>query len=357
MSLNIADKYLAKKEKDLFEYAKILETIISVENNHAWKTKKEFGMYAKGAIEKYVKKSYFTNNKNRLDPIEYSNDNINIVLKCIIDYLKETNSMYLLNECKDETFLLSVIICSSIYIDIASNFVDGDVSEVKTKFKYLLEYLKKSSILNIKNNKYFLNDLFEAAKKNASEERKAFTIIQSENYENKYKLISNDKNAYYEVDFSYHIKGLENYDENILKSLFKEYESKFLEISYNLLVFQILENLISDKIMPIYVIKINKAMKRAGIVKLFDNEYIKKYVRLLVPFDDEITYQNVLKEYQKINVPIMYDYKGVEYVKSAIFMDNVSVLVDKAFLESNAENEHDFAKRNISIVIRNKEVE
>ena len=47
MSLSVIDKYVIKKEKDLLEYAKILESIISIDNNKMWQTKKEFVSFDK----------------------------------------------------------------------------------------------------------------------------------------------------------------------------------------------------------------------------------------------------------------------------------------------------------------------
>ena len=81
MSLNVIDKYVEKKKKDLFEYAKILEKIICIEDNKLWKNKEEFKSLVKAVIEKYASVYYFENNANRDNPIKYSNDNINNVLK------------------------------------------------------------------------------------------------------------------------------------------------------------------------------------------------------------------------------------------------------------------------------------
>ena len=62
MSLSVIDKYVVKKEKDLLEYAKILESIISIDNNKMWQTKKEFVSFAKEIIEIYGDAYYFQNN-------------------------------------------------------------------------------------------------------------------------------------------------------------------------------------------------------------------------------------------------------------------------------------------------------
>ena len=54
VSLSVIDKYVVKKEKDLLEYAKILESIISIDDNKMWQNKKEFALYAKEIIEIYA---------------------------------------------------------------------------------------------------------------------------------------------------------------------------------------------------------------------------------------------------------------------------------------------------------------
>ena len=168
MSLSVINKYITKKEKDLLSYAKILESLISIENNKMWQNKKEFSAFAKEIIEIYSEKYYFQNNIHKENPIEYSNDNINFVLKSIIEYCRLHDKMEMLRSWKNETFLLSVIICTACYVDFAGNVVDGDIQDTKNKFKYLLSYLRKTKILEVKDNKYFINDLFDEVKKNAT---------------------------------------------------------------------------------------------------------------------------------------------------------------------------------------------
>ena len=182
MSLNVIEKYVEKKKKDLFEYAKILEEIIKVENNTLWKNKEEFKGLTKGIIEEYANIYYFENNVNRNNPIKYSNDNINNVLQSMIKYCQKYNSLNILKINKNETFLLSVIICSACYLDFACNVVDGNYVDTKNKFKYLLNYLKKTNILKVyANDKVNINALFEQIKRNIKEDEKAFLYYVDDN--------------------------------------------------------------------------------------------------------------------------------------------------------------------------------
>lgn len=354
MSLSVIDKYVVKKQKDLLEYAKILESLISINENKMWQNKKEFVNYAKEIIEIYAEAYYFQNNKHKDNPIEYSNDNINFVLKSIIEYCRLHDRMDIIRTWKNETFLLSVIICTSCYVDFACNVVDGDFQDTKNKFKYLLAYLRKTKLLVIKDNKYFINDLFDAVKKNCSEDKKIIEGFKNDNYRNEYKMISNNP-TYYEVNFSYTIPGLEEFDESLVKEVLKDYEQKIEEISYDLLAAEVLKELISNKEMDKYVIRINKNLKKAGLVRLFDNKYLKEFVKILIPYDEEVKFQNIISDYKEIGMSFIYEYDEIENVNPTMFVNDMELLVNKEFVNNNLDNALSFDKMGIKLIVKNRE--
>ena len=53
MSLSVIDKYVEKKKKDILEYAKILESLITLEDNKMWSNKSEFSVNCKEIIAIY----------------------------------------------------------------------------------------------------------------------------------------------------------------------------------------------------------------------------------------------------------------------------------------------------------------
>lgn len=354
MSLSVINKYITKKEKDLLSYAKILESLISIENNKMWQNKKEFSAFAKEIIEIYSEKYYFQNNIHKENPIEYSNDNINFVLKSIIEYCRLHDKMEMLRSWKNETFLLSVIICTACYVDFASNVVDGDIQDTKNKFKYLLSYLRKTKILEVKDNKYFINDLFDEVKKNASEDKKILEYLDSDDFRNEYKMISNNP-VYYEVLFSYEVPGLKEFDETLTKGVLKKYDAKIREISYDLLEVHLLKELISNMEMDKYLIRINKDMKKASLVKFFDNEYLKEFIKILVPYDKEIEYQNIINDYKKIGMNFIYEMDIDEEIEPTSLVNDMQLLVSKEFVKNNANNQMSFEKMNVKLVVKNKE--
>lgn len=354
MSLSVINKYITKKEKDLLSYAKILESLISIENNKMWQSKKEFSVFAKEIIEIYSEKYYFQNNIHKENPIEYSNDNINFVLKSIIEYCRLHDKMEMLRSWKNETFLLSVIICTACYVDFASNVVDGDIQDTKNKFKYLLSYLRKTKILEVKDNKYFINDLFDEVKKNASEDKKILEYLDSDDFRNEYKMISNNP-VYYEVLFSYEVPGLKEFDETLTKGVLKKYDAKIREISYDLLEVHLLKELISNMEMDKYLIRINKDMKKASLVKFFDNEYLKEFIKILVPYDKEIEYQNIINDYKEIGMNFIYEMDIDEEIEPTSLVNDMQLLVSKEFVKNNANNQMSFEKMNVKLVVKNKE--
>lgn len=354
MSLSVINKYITKKEKDLLSYAKILESLISIENNKMWQNKKEFSAFAKEIIEIYSEKYYFQNNIHKENPIEYSNDNINFVLKSIIEYCRLHDKMEMLRSWKNETFLLSVIICTACYVDFASNVVDGDIQDTKNKFKYLLSYLRKTKILEVKDNKYFINDLFDEVKKNASEDKKILEYLDSDDFRNEYKMISNNP-VYYEVLFSYEVPGLKEFDETLTKGVLKKYDAKIREISYDLLEVHLLKELISNMEMDKYLIRINKDMKKASLIKFFDNKYLKEFVEILVPYDKEIEYQNIINDYKEIGMNFIYEMDIDEEIEPTSLVNDMQLLVSKEFVKNNANNQMSFEKMNVKLVVKNKE--
>ena len=354
MSLSVINKYITKKEKDLLSYAKILESLISIENNKMWQNKKEFSAFAKEIIEIYSEKYYFQNNIHKENPIEYSNDNINFVLKSIIEYCRLHDKMEMLRSWKNETFLLSVIICTACYVDFASNVVDGDIQDTKNKFKYLLSYLRKTKILEVKDNKYFINDLFDEVKKNASEAKKILEYLDSDDFRNEYKMISNNP-VYYEVLFSYEVPGLKEFDETLTKGVLKKYDAKIREISYDLLEVHLLKELISNMEMDKYLIRINKDMKKASLVKFFDNEYLKEFIKILVPYDKEIEDQNIINDYKEIGMNFIYEMDIDEEIEPTSLVNDMQLLVSKEFVKNNANNQMSFEKMNVKLVVKNKE--
>lgn len=356
MSLSVIDKYVEKKKKDILEYAKVLESLITLEDNKMWNNKTEFSVDCKEIISIYADRFYFDNNIHRDNPIEYSNDNINLVLQAIIEYTKKNNKANMLNSLKNETFLLSVIICTACYLDIATNVIDGNYVDTKNKFKYLLSYLKKTKILKVfSNDRIRINDLFNTIKKNNKEDAKFFEYYKDDNCYNRYFVYTNNP-VYYGLEFKYSIEGLEAYDESIVKNIKSSYSTKLLSTSFDLLNIHILEELISNKETNRYLIKLDDTIaKKTSILKVFDNKYSKRYIKVLVPLEKEVDYNDSLNEIRKMDIGIIYEFLTDENVNENKFTYDMEVIVLDGFIKNNQENQYTWDKNGVKFVIKNKE--
>ena len=355
MSLTIIDKYVSKKEHDLLEYAKILERIITIDNNSMWHDKKEFSNFAKDIIHIYASKYYFDNNTHRSNPIKYSNDNINFVSYAIIDYFKSNDLVAKLRDWKNETFLLSVLLCTACYVDFATNVVDGDYVDTKGKFKYLLTYLKKTNKLIINDNKNLIVKLFDQIKENMIVDRKFLESYKNDICYNKYQIVANNP-RYYTFDFHYLLPEVDVNNKSIIAEVAKSYEAKLRTLSYNLLEYRILEDLISNMEMPIYLIKGDDILaKKSSLVKAFNNKYLKDYVRLYLSYEDSAKYINLINNFDAVGVKTVYEVNVDNTVDDTYFVNNIDAIVTMDFIKKNQDNMDKWNKDNIKLIVKNKE--
>ncbi len=356
MGLSVIDKYVEKKQKDILDYAKILESIITLQDNKMWNNKSEFVIRCKDIISLYAKKYYFDNNNHRNNPIEFCNDNVNLILKVILESFKSKNESDSLKTQKNEVFLLTIILCTAIYLDISTNVIDGNVTDTKNKFKYLLQYFQKIQILKVYvNDRIRINDLFDLIRKNNKEDIKVFELFSDNNYKNIY-IPYTITPSYYLVNFQYHVDGLENFDKNMVSKVKKNYLPKLLNISFNLLSIDLLKELISNRQMKIYLIKMNDLLnKKNNLFKVFDNELLKKYIKVIIPFEKELDYADGIKELEKLKIPVIYEYTGTDHAKDGIFTYDLEIITNNTFLTNNEDNKMLWEKNGIKFVTKNME--
>lgn len=355
MNNELISKYLNKKEKDLFQYAKELEWIIKIDNNRLWQQKEAFNVFIKGVIEKYIEKYYFDNNLNRYNPIEYANDNINSIILSIIEYCKSTHQTKVFLQNRNEVFLMAVVLCSASYIDISANIIDGDYKETKEKFKYLLQYLEKIKILKIDvKNKASLNRLFQKLKKNINSEEQFFKLFVNDDYYNDYIFYGKSQDAnYYFVDFKKKILGLENYQDNLISSVNKKYQDEFLKISYELLTIKLLQEYISNNEIKNYLIPVTETIiENPDNFKIFVNKYFQKHIFLLINYQDKVKYYPYLS---KINLDVIYNYHKNDIIKEQELEQNITLLVTNKFMENNKDKLILWQNKKIKFIVKNKE--
>ncbi len=348
------NNYLTKKKKNLLEYAKTLEELITLENNSLWKKKEEFVNIAKDVIDLYVEDYYFDNNLHRDNPVEYSNDNINSVLKSMIQYCKNAKSTYFLQEKKNETFLLSVIITTSCYVDISTNVVDGDFLATKKKFRYLLEYLQKTNILKVYlNNSRVIKELFDKVKENNNKEEKFFLAFNDPNSYNTYTIYKTKPN-YYFVSYNYTIPGLENDDVRLVQKAKEEKAEKFCRVSMEILEIEILRELISNREIGKYIVSLPC---KESLFEALDDPRIKEHVLLLLNYEDIKDKQNYITKMENKGFSFVYelaDEAGDVFTPSD---KDMKVLVSNNWFRRYQEKIGTWEKQGIVFIVKNKEEE
>lgn len=357
MSTSVIDKYLAKKKKDLVEYAKILETVVTLEENTLWSSKQEFSELAKGIIDYYVEHFYFDNNVHRDNPVEYSNDNLSSVLKSLIAYFQGIQQPGLVQEKKNETFLLSAIICCCCYADISSNVVDGNFTETRGKFKYLLQYLQKTNILKVYVNSKAVASLFDKIKQNNAKEEKFFQTFISEAYYNEYKVIAKDPVCMM-VSFFYKVDGLDTFDSKMVKQINGEFKDKYLAMSYELLSIELLKELLSNREMRRYVVPVTmSALKKPSLFATLNDDMFKDLFYIMIDFEEAKKYKEEINTLEALGYHFIYDYDFVGEISQNTFLRNMDILVHEELLKKNEEKLSTWKNQGIHFIVKNNEEE
>ena len=343
MSNNLINEYLKFKRKILYDYLLQMGHIITIKDNKLWQNEEEFSKYAHGLVDNYVDKYYFDNNDVRDNPIEYSNDNIDSILLSLIDYCKKSKQSKIIINNKNEVFLLSVMMCATCYIDIASNVIDGDCNEVLNKFKFLLQYLAKVDILEVhEKRKKEIDKLFKMLTDNNEKERKFFNSIVKPDFYNSYYPYSIDF-KYNIVEYNFNIKNVNNYIPLLVQNVTNNHLKELYEISFNLLELKLLEEYLGNGKVFNYIYIVDD--DNINYFDKIDSEIIMKHLYLLVKNKDIDKYQQKLRK-SKLN--IIYEYNNLEDIPK----DNKNIisvtekLVNKDILKEWIDNNRKFIIRN-----------
>lgn len=352
MSGSVIERYKEWKKKNLLEFSGILESIITLENNTLWTKRRDFDEISKSIIDVYVEKYYFDNNINRNNPIEYSNDKLNTVLLSIIDYYKNIGSFEYLNSKKNETFLLTIIICAASYLDIAANVVDGNYIKLKNKFKVLLRHLQKTGILKVYvNDRIQIKKLFEVVRENIAIEEKFFGYFEREDGYNTYKIISKEP-ILLEVDFNSKIDILQKYNSKLVDNINAKYTKEYFELKIELLSILLLKENLMNKTVNNYLVTIpNDLVKRVNLKVLNDDLY-KSNIKLGVDLEYYWSDKEKIEELKKSGFEVVYI---CTIDKMTLLKDlyNITVIVDKEIDDSILIE--DLKSHNVSYLVRNEE--
>ena len=117
---NIVDKYFNKKKKDLYEYSKMINTLLEYKNDQIWTNDSEFNEYIKKIVNKYVEMYYFTsiedftNYKEYLGALVKCDDRFKTILVCAVDSIDEERKQ---GNYKVSAYIASLIVYTAVALN------------------------------------------------------------------------------------------------------------------------------------------------------------------------------------------------------------------------------------------------
>jgi hypothetical protein len=353
MNNSVILKYYLWKKKTILSYSKVIETLVSVNNNDIWKNKKEFDLLCKNIINEYVDKYLFNKDNITKDDgidIEIKSKELNKIFLSISDYFNKINSLNRINDNKKETLLLTMIIYSASSLDKINSPYNQNIDYLETINKLFDDY-NEMKLYKVNNNyEDKMIKLIELLRTNRLKERRMFELLENNNSYNRYINVSNNNNLFI-ASYNYYIKGLENFSDIEINKIFEKkcvYDDLCF-ISLDLIFSTILEEIsirkeISNYALVTYKNFYKKNKNLINLEKRMGN--LKENISLLINYNDYITDLSLIDKVRSYGFKIIVDTHVLDKF-------NIQKIDDKDKILVNINNK-DIKKENI-IVLDNGE--
>ncbi len=358
----IVDKYFDKKKKDLFEYSKVVNTMLKYDNNQIWNNETEFNSFLKSTISYYVDNYYFKSltdfeeYKDYLGPLVKCDDRFKTILVCAIDSIKEE---YRVGNYKLSSYIITLIVYTSVVADRFTypyNKYQVNMKNVSNVIESMFKYI---SFVKYESNDTKIKNITKLIRANNNSERKFFNMINSLNSEvskNEYEQIGKDK-KYYKVLYKYKIEELDSYSERELKKYFKRVSDELIMLSYNLASLTALKLLMLNKdIILLFPINLEFFEKESEINKLSDlleNKNVKNIIKLYVDYYEALEHKEVIRDLESAGFEIVANVSEATELSYSAFDGYKLGFVSDEFVSINKSN-IDLWKENIEFVVKNK---
>lgn len=299
MNPDMFDQYYNYKIKTVYQYSILLTNILGIDKNKLWKRKHNIELSLDWIIKDYF--SRITTSKNEikfliksfLPNLNTNKYDIDKELFSVIQYFISNGKIFEINNYEREIVLMASIIYISNELDISTSPYKINSVNYKTLVVNLIEKFNKIPYFNlIDNGKKNISILIELVKTNVRKERKIFEYLTNSSSLNRYVGISEDNN-YYLSQFNYNVSNLDKYDRAATKFVLENngIEDDFTFISADLIIVTLMKLLSVRQNYKYFFLPLKTSflMKENNIKKLsliFKNSILKKYILLLLNYDD-----------------------------------------------------------------------
>ncbi len=365
---NVVDKYFNKKKKEMLEYSKIINELLEYDNNQIWTNDSEFNNLMKQTLNNYVDNYYFDSMEDFSEYEEY----LGALVKC--DNKFKTILVCAINSIPDElkkgNYKISAYIIALIaYTSIALNRFTYPYNNYKVTitniFTIVESMFKNIDFMKYKEDTKLRKELYTLIKKNDTSESKFFECLNSLNTDiskNVYKNVDTN-GKYYKVKYKYNIPEFKNYRDRDVKKFFKRIEDDLNVLSYELCTISILKARMLNKditiLFPIELEFYKKETEINKLVKILENESIKKRIKLLVNYDDYTKNKEMVRILLNAGFELAIDFDNSSDVPYRTFNEIKLGLVPIEFIKSNESNMESWKENEVNFVIKseiNKEI-
>ena len=358
---NIVDKYLNKKKKEIYEYAKAINNLLEYDKSQVWNNDSEFNTLVKATIDNYVSNYYF----NPLNDFSDYNDYLGSLIKC--DDRFKTILVCALNSTKKEDkkekdkvslYIVSLIVYTSIALNRFTYPYNNYKITITNVFTIMNVMFKNMDFIKYKDSSKLRKEITNLVKRNDSSESRFFEALNSLNNpfsKNLYETVDYE-NKYYIVRYKYEIPEFKNYRQKDVRKFFKRIKDDLNVLSYELTTLTILKSKMLNKditlLFPVELEFYKKESEINKLVKVTSNEVIKNNIKLLVEYDDYAKNKEMIRILLNAGFKIALNFDNAFDVPYRTFNEIKTALVSPEFIKKNNGNMESWKESGVEFVIK-----
>ena len=360
---NIVDKYFNKKKKEIYDYSKIINSLLEYNKDQIWSNDSEFNELTKSAINRYVDEYFFKSMDSFDEYADYlgalikCDDRFKTILVCAIDSIPEEKRV---GNYKISAYIVSLIIYTAVAINRFTYPYGKYKINVTNVYKIMDMMFKNIDFIEYKDNIKVKRELVLTLKKNAVNEKKFFEALDSLNTEtsrNMYQMLSLD-NKYFKVIYKYKIEEFDKYRSKDVRKYFKRIEDDLNVLSYELTTLTVLKSRTLNKDMyflfPASLDFYRKEAEINKLVKITNNEFIKDKIKLIIDYEDYYKNKEVIRILTNAGFSLALDFDMNSDVPYRTFNEIKLALVTQEFLKANKSNLDSWKESGVIFVIKSE---